>query len=375
MTSVVVYTSNIDIEIGFGVLVRFAYAKLGITVEHRIKKLSEMASSFREPVGYDTLIIFGTFWDHVIDTVKENNSNVQIYRIETRSPVFEFLSSQTFGELGISNDFFTLFNERLCGIQTELNQSFVTGIINYQPTISSSEKFLMLFNGEVTMEQICEIGSSIINEQEDIVRNRVNNSKSSFFKDGVKYAITNSTDLYGLAHDELKRAYPDTQVTVIFSLEFDKYDTLGTRFRFSMKSWDENVDVSQIMKSNLGDQNAGGDRKMSGGGIFKPFVLIPDEVNSVSGKIYNIPDETSESVKTLCCNRVEKLSCQTTFRSYVNSTEFDEVSRFYLSKKYQNRAPVLLKVLFEDQIKISAKLPFYEYVGLFPELDEILNGF
>lgn len=373
----IIVTTNINAEIIFGVFIKYLHSLVNVNFEHEIKTISDMR--YFEPEGYKIAIVYGTFWDNK-PQIDEKNETVVKFTNHNKTPVHDFLKyfRKTY-EIDSHPIFFRynlieIINERLVGNSTEYNQNFSTGFVNFEPTTSIENKALRLIKGEILLDNIINLGSTITGEQRDLVRVRVQNHRVDKFYDGVTCVITNSQDLFNLTHEALHELHPQIQVTVIVSLEFDKIHESKIRVRFSMKSWDDNVDVLDIMQINFGKDNVGGGKSMSGGSIYIDF----DKNITVRHKsLFNSVDTLSDSMNTLYNNRINKTSgCDDSF-SYLNESNNIDSCLIRLKEHYPELEPVVVSVIFDgcDLIKIAFHTKNMIYIEEFSELMAIIDNF
>lgn len=376
----IIVTTNINAEIIFGVFIKYLHSLVNVNFEHEIKTISDMRDF--EPEGYKIAIVYGTFWDNK-PQIDEKNETVLKFTNHNKTPLYDFLvyfnktyQNGSYAQSHINNltQFTEIINERLVGISTEYNQKFSSGFVNFEPTTSIENKALRLIKGEILLDDIVNSASVIVDEQRDLVRVRVQNHRVDKFYDGVTCVITNSQDLFNLTHEALHELHPQIQVTVIVALEFDKIHESKIRVRFSMKSWDDNVDVLDIMQINFGKDNVGGGKSMSGGSIYIDF----DKKITVRHKsLFNSIDILSDSMNTLYSNRINKTSgCDDSF-CYLNESNNIDSCLVRLKEHYPELEPVVVSVIFDgcDIIKIAFHTKNSTYIENFDKLMNIIDNF
>lgn len=170
--------------------------------------------------------------------------------------------------LNSNREVFELLEKRIMSVDNSSTQVFFTGLFNFQhqkydnSVEGLSKKFLLLLCGELSVSELVNLGSNILVSQIQLASERVRkNSRMGVLSNGKTYLITNAPDLINLTHDSLynsKEEKPDITITV--SLKFS--DEENDKIHYSMRSYKDEVDVSEIIKNNT---NGDGFKKSAGG--------------------------------------------------------------------------------------------------------------
>lgn len=163
-----------------------------------------------------------------------------------------------------------MLEDRVCGRKTYETQPLITGICNILTDLPIEERYYRLFCGkfdlnkeneenEFKLEYVLKLGSSIMTSQFEVAKERaLKNSKIDTFKDGTKYCITDGPEFVNMTHEELKKVYPECEVTIVASLKFKTNEE--DQVAHSLRSWNESIDVKAIIGSY-----GGGSKTCAGG--------------------------------------------------------------------------------------------------------------
>lgn len=252
-----VITSNIGSEHAFAALVNHVLSFKEFIVSRNDLMNSDFVEKFILSHSDATeILIFGDFSiDN--DALQKNFPNVSVKITDFNLPFSTFVNENNVTD--IDHRLIDMLDQRCSGKNTEGTQALVTGISNILPEESSFQKYLKLFNGQLQLDDILQVGNTIIPFQKLLVADRVKrNSRTGYFKNGLKYAVTQSPELINMAHDELKRVYPDIDVSMICNLTFSANDNFIAQ---SLRSYRDDIDVRLEFVNQYnggGSQNAAG---------------------------------------------------------------------------------------------------------------------
>lgn len=120
------------------------------------------------------------------------------------------------------------------------------GMNNIQTDIPIENRYFNLFCGYLQLEDVLKFGSTLMESKLNAVKEHVSkNSKVDFFKNGTKFAITDARESINMVHEELRRFYPDCDVTIVSALQFKAGEE--DKIVYFLRSWNDNVNVKEIV--------------------------------------------------------------------------------------------------------------------------------
>jgi hypothetical protein len=144
-----------------------------------------------------------------------------------------------------------LINNKIFSNETIESQMFFCGIYNMTSSINLYDRFIDIFVRDVTFDDLMTAGKNILTSQIGIARDRcLKNSRTGFLKNGTPFCVTNAPELMNLTHEQLHEKYPEISVTILtrFKYKDGASDSIG----HSLRSWDDSVDVREIIKEHGG---------------------------------------------------------------------------------------------------------------------------
>lgn len=259
--SVYVITSEIGCEPAFASLVVSIYGNHVIPLILSKKELNDdeqLRTFLKTHKCNDILFLFGDYWKN-LEEIKSEFPEVPIERYLFDRPFSSFQEKYNLNE-DIDLELLTMLDQRCASLNTEGTQPLITGMSNILIDDDDSVygKYLKLFSGKIKFEEVLLLGESLVNSQKALVKDRIKRySRTGVTKDGYKYSITQSCEFVNMAHDELKRVYPDVDLTIV---AFFNFATDGDTLSHSMRSYRDDINVKSLVELH----NGGGNSKMGG---------------------------------------------------------------------------------------------------------------
>jgi hypothetical protein len=163
-----------------------------------------------------------------------------------------------------------------------------------RPAIETlKENVLQILQQRVTLDEVIERGSLIVEIRMNLAHERVlNNSSVRTLSNGERVAIVNAPDLVNITHDALHKKYPNVPLTATFALQLknEKVElSISLRSQDMETPFDLKKLVSEInqmvatpeKKESLGMPND----KVSGGRIdFPQFIQVLEDIRFLAKK-------------------------------------------------------------------------------------------
>lgn len=231
----------------------------------------------------DNLIIIGTFWKNNINFItaqfpmtvvysfgdKMNGTGASVFIDTNKTGAIHWLTTM----FSPNQEFMMYFDEliKMCNIRcfgqgNENVQILFSGVYAKSKNGNIYGVFNDLFTKKISMEQVCELGRIILDNNIQIVNERVcKNSKLIQHRLGTM-SIAEGTEMINLTHDALRKKY-NTDITVVFRYEFS---FTGDKICYSVRTYDSTINALEIL---YGLENAGGSAMASGVQVSTIFQL------------------------------------------------------------------------------------------------------
>lgn len=277
MSKLLVISSGIVVESVFTQFVKFLCNDNCIIFNLPNKKIRDpnFLVSFSEELAskgetWDKVILIGDYWSEE-SILNYERSFEKVVNFKFNKPFTAFLESELYQHNNMTTFWvesnrrlIDMLDKRIASLATFETQPLITGMSNIYPLISELERYYMLFQGKISLDEVLNKGRDIVESQYNMVLQRVlNNSRTGFLQNGMKYCVTEAPELVNITHDQLKKHYSDCQITIIVNLKIlnDNKDELA----YSIRSHDGVTDVREILQLSLGRDKAGGDPFSAGG--------------------------------------------------------------------------------------------------------------
>lgn len=229
----------------------------------------------------DSLIIIGTFWKDNINFItkrfikttiyafgdKIDNCDASIFIDINKAGAIQWLIDSYSPNQAFTNDMEELIkmcNARCFGQGDEKVQILFSGIYAKSKNGNIYDIFVDLFNQKITIEQVCELGRFIFENNKEIVNERVRKSSKLIQHRLGTMSITEGTEMINLTHDALRKKY-NSDITVVFRYEFSSN---GDKFCYSIRTYNPTINALEILKNQ---ENAGGSASAAGAQISTVF--------------------------------------------------------------------------------------------------------
>lgn len=230
----------------------------------------------------DSLIIIGTFWKNNMDFITKRFAKTMIYafgdKIENCDNVFVDIDKIGAIRWLVSlfspdREFISYFEEliKMCNIRCfgqgdENVQILFNGIYAKSKNGNNYDVFIDLFTKKISMEQVCELGRIILDNNIRIVNERVDKSSKTISHRCGTMAIAEGSEMINLTHDALRKKY-NTDITAVFRYEFA---STGDKLCYSVRTYNSTINALEVLKYA---ENAGGSNFAAGAQITIVFEL------------------------------------------------------------------------------------------------------
>lgn len=177
-------------------------------------------------------------------------------------PLFSALChfGRYFGISTVIESLMEYIDNRLVNKNIKTGQVFFSGLYNYgnfenfspDNDLERFRKFVKK-DSKKYLRELLECGKNIFKSEIQTAEKKALNSKIIQLKSGSFAAITQVSDKINLTHDALHEKYPDVAVTIALSLDFTGPQPM---IRHSLRSYDKNVNVTDLIKVINGGGNA-----------------------------------------------------------------------------------------------------------------------
>ncbi len=264
----------------------FANIALGhkvVLVKHTISiNTDNFNTLFPNVSDTDVLVIIGTFWKRDLDFISNRFGKTMIYAftdkivgndsafIDTnKEGAIQWLSTVFSPDPVFMSDFdeiLKLCNIRCFGQGNEKVQELFNGVYARSRNGDNYAVFNDLFTKKISPEQIIELGRLVLENNIQIVNDRVQRSSKLYKLNQGMASISEGTDMINLTHDALRKKY-NTDITVVFRYDFSEH---GDKMCYSVRSHNPSISALDILK-NL--ENSGGSDSAAGGQTSTNFQL------------------------------------------------------------------------------------------------------